>query len=225
MEEKKPYFRGKIHLAAFYLTISKSILYILTWTLIRGNKAILIYLISQLILFGVSSTYHTTTWKNERAEYLVRLIDHISIFILISGTQTSVVLSLLPYTIVSKTIIMISWTITLIGTLKIVLFRRLNHIFDTLVYILHGISVVPFFRIIKASVNTLDLTFIVMGGIVYVIGGIVYGYKRPDPYPFVFGYHEIFHVTTVLANYCFFIPMFKQYVTTLKEIKTVYIYY
>ncbi|KAF5140428.1 hypothetical protein G9O61_00g012330 [Vairimorpha ceranae] len=141
MEEKKPYFGGKIHLAVFYFTISKSILYILTWTLIRGNKAILIYLISQLILFGVSSTYHTTTWKNERAEYLVRLIDHISIFILISGTQTSVILSLLPYTIMSKIIIMISWTITLIGTLKIVLFRRLNHIFGTLVYILHGIPV------------------------------------------------------------------------------------
>ncbi|EEQ81153.1 hypothetical protein NCER_102616 [Vairimorpha ceranae BRL01] len=118
----------------------------------------------------------------------------------------------------SKIIIMISWTITLIGTLKIVLFRRLNHIFGTLVYILHGIPVVPFFKIIKANVNTLDLTFIVMGG-------IVYGYKRPDPYPFVFGYHEIFHVTTVLANYCFFILMFKQYITTLKEMETVYIFY
>ena len=105
---KETLLKGKIHLAVFYFTISKSILYILTWTLIKGNKAILIYLISQLIFFGVSSTYHTTTWKDERAEYLVRLIDHISIFILIYGAQISVVLLLLPYTIVSKTIVMIS---------------------------------------------------------------------------------------------------------------------
>ncbi|WUR03417.1 hemolysin III-like putative integral membrane protein [Vairimorpha necatrix] len=217
MEEKRPFYRGKIHLAAFYITISKSILYIFTWLLIKGNKAILIYLISQLILFGVSSTYHTTTWKNPKLEHIVRLIDHISIFILISGTQTSIVLSLLPYNNVTRSIIIASWSITIIGTVKIIFYRHLNHLFDTGVYILHGLSVLPFFNLINSSVSTVDLVLIIMGGIIYVIGGSVYGYRRPDPYPFIFGYHEVFHLTTVLANYCFFIPIFKQYVSSLRE--------
>lgn len=194
-------------------------LYLLTWSLVKGNKAILIYLLSQLILFGVSSTYHTTIWKNEKLEHLIRLVDHISIFVLISGTQTSVVLSLLPPSNLSKSIIIGSWTISILGTSKILFYKHLNHAFDTFVYILHGLSVIPFFNLITSNVSKIDLIFLISGGAIYVIGGLVYGYKRPDPYPFIFGYHEVFHLTTVLANYCFFIPIFKQYICTLQQIK------
>lgn len=214
--EHKPKFRGRIHQAAFYLTISESILYILSWSFFKGNLGICIYLLAQLILFGVSSTYHITDWKNEKAEHIVRLLDHISIFLLISGTQTSVVLTLLPYNAYTKSILLVSWSITTAGVLKIVLLRRLNHLFDTVVYILHGVSVVPFFKIMFDSLSICDLIFIIVGGIVYVLGGVVYGSRKPDPYPYIFGYHEVFHAATVIANYCFFIPLLKNYVGSIQ---------
>jgi hemolysin III len=51
----------------------------------------------------------------------------------------------------------------------------------------------------------------VLGGIIYIVGGIVFGVRRPDPSPKHFGYHEVFHVLTVLANLCFMIPIIVGY--------------
>ncbi|EOB11154.1 putative membrane protein [Nosema bombycis CQ1] len=147
---------------------------------------------------------------------LFRFLDHISIFILISGTQTSVVLNLLPPSKYTKYLLTLTWSITIGGIAKIVLLRKLGHVFDLVLYILHGASVVPFFKILIDNLRLIDLGLFVIGGVVYIAGGIIFGIERPNPYPKVFGYHEIFHVFTIIANYCFFVPVLRNYLLSLK---------
>ncbi len=216
MEVTKPKLRGRFHQVAFYLTITTTILYLLCWGMTRGDLGIVIYLLSQLTLFGISSKYHTTSWKDPRIERLFQLLDHISIFILISGTQTSVALTLLPKSQYTRYLLTMTWSITIGGILKIVLLRRLDHVFDLCVYMLHGVSVIPFFKILMDNLSTLDLILFIAGGALYLAGGLIFGYQKPDPIPTVFGYHEVFHVFTIIANYCFFIPILKSYVVSLK---------
>lgn len=208
--EKKPLLRGRIHQLAFYLTILEA-LFLFNKFITQSNLGIIIYIMSQLIMFGISSTYHTTNWKNQSIENYFRMADHISIFLLISGTQTSVVLNMLPYDYYARLIIFISWSITITGTLKIILMKRLGNTFDTIVYIIHGVSVVPFINILFKNLNFNDFILFLIGGGLYVCGGVIYGIKWPDIYPSVFGYHEVFHVLTVIANYCFLVPVVKDY--------------
>nr|AGE95739.1 hypothetical protein ECU06_1500 [Encephalitozoon cuniculi] len=215
MAKQKPMLRGRIHQIAFYLTIGKALMYGICCLHGKGNLGIMIYLLSQLILFGVSSTYHITSWKDEKTKALFQRLDHISIFLLISGTQTSVALLLLPEGPYTKHILMTTWTISLAGILKIILMKKLHMYFDLMVYILHGVSVVPFFHIIMKSVPVSDISLFVLGGVIYIVGGLIYGMEKPNPYPQVFGYHEIFHVMTVLANWCFLTPLLREYISTL----------
>jgi len=60
-----------------------------------------------------------------------------------------------------------------------------------------------------------DLAFIFAGGLLYVIGGIVYGMEWPNPIPSHLGYHEIFHIFTVLANACFGVVISKNYIASV----------
>ncbi|KHN69488.1 putative hemolysin III-like integral membrane protein [Ordospora colligata] len=211
----KPRLRGRIHQVAFYITLAKTLIYIICSIINQGSIGILIYLISQIILFGISSTYHTRTWKSKKNRQLLQRLDHISIFILISGTQTSVALTLIPFGKYTKHMLMTTWTISLSGILKILLMKNLHTNIDTLVYILHGISVIPFFSIIMKNISLFDASLFILGGAIYIAGGCVYVIERPNPLPKVFGYHEVFHVMTVLANWCFFIPLLKRYITAL----------
>ncbi|KAH9411180.1 hemolysin III-like integral membrane protein [Ordospora pajunii] len=209
----KPRFRGRIHQVAFYITLAKTLVYIICSIVKQGSPGILIYLISQIVLFGISSTYHTTIWKSKKNRQFFQKLDHISIFILISGTQTSVALTLIPLGKYTKRMLMTTWTISLSGILKILLMNNFHTNIDTLVYILHGISVIPFFNIIVKSISLCDALLFILGGAIYIVGGCIYAIEKPNPSPKVFGYHEVFHIMTVLANWCFFVPLLKRYIT------------
>ncbi|KCZ74235.1 hypothetical protein H311_04801, partial [Anncaliia algerae PRA109] len=91
----------------------------------------------------------------------------------------------------------------------------LNHIYETvdiLMYIVHGTSVIPFLNIFINHIKRSELILFIVGGCFYVIGAILFRIRKPNPSPLVFGYHEIWHVFTVLANLCFFVPISKLYI-------------
>lgn len=211
----KPKLRGRIHQGAFFFTVALTIAYLICCMLQGGRLGVAIYLISQLILFGISSTYHVTKWKNDRTRILFRFLDHISIFLLISGTQTSVILTLIPISRYTKYILTTTWSISIAGILKILIMRRLGSLFDLVLYILHGVSIFPFFKIICDNVSKVDICLFICGGIIYLAGGVIFSLERPNPFPSTFGYHEVFHMLTVLANWCFMIPICKKYIVGL----------
>ncbi|KAI4291254.1 hemolysin III [Pancytospora philotis] len=211
----KPKYRGVLHGFAFACTVLSSALYAVSATLYKFNLSLLIYLISQLLQFGISSAYHTRAWRPRMRRFMQHL-DHICIFILISGTQTSVIISLIDTAAfpLARLAIKVSWAVSLVGILKILILNRLDNIFDLVVYIAHGFVLVPFYKILAACEGT-DKLLIALGAALYLVGGVVYGLERPDPLPLTFGYHEIFHLLTIAANLCFTILLTRKYVLSL----------
>lgn len=208
-EEFKPALRGRIHQGAFYLTVLLAVGYLFFCRNKKGNLGITIYIASQLILFGVSSTYHTTNWPNDQIREFFQFLDHISIFILISGTQTSVVLTILAMNKYAKRILITTWTITACGIIKILATGKLHNMFDLVFYICHGLSIVPFLSVIYNNVGITDIIFFTLGGITYIIGAIIYGYEKPNPIPKILGFHEIFHIFILLGSLAHFFAVFK----------------
>lgn len=206
----KPLLRGRVHQIAFYETIILSILSTLLFIFSKKYSfELILYLTSQLILYGVSSTYHITPFKSEKIRRIFQKLDHSSIFILISGTQTSIFLLLKNKTNQPSilTFVFITWSISFIGMMKVFLFNNIFEMIDVIIYIVHGVCVVPFINVLRDSLTLSDIVLYIVGGVLYILGGIVFGCEWPDPCPSVFGYHEVFHVMTVLANLCFMIPI------------------
>lgn len=211
----KPKLRGVIHGAAFVCTLVWFVSFLIISCTFKFNLGIFIYLISQLLQFGVSASYHIPNWS-PKVKTVLRYIDHMCIFLLISGTQTSVLLNGLPTEKISSAInlIKVSWAVSIIGISRLVFMRHMYDIFDLICYIAHGMIVLPFYNIVK-HFGHLELSLIVLGGMFYIVGGIIFGLERPNPVPGTFGYHEIFHVMTIVANACFGIIISKDYIASM----------
>lgn len=211
----KPKLRGIFHYAAFLFTCLLLVLFAFSSFFYKFNLGILIYLVSQLLQFGVSSFYHIPEWK-PRTKIFLRYMDHSCIFLLISGTQTSVILNNMNMNNIAVALrfIKVSWTIAILGIARFFIIKDLYDIFDLICYIGHGMVILPFSKAFS-HFGAFELSLVITGGLLYLIGGIFYGMEKPNPVPEIFGYHEIFHVFTILANGCFGVVIFKNYVISM----------
>jgi hemolysin III len=206
----KPSMRGYLHVAGFVYTCVIGLMLCIFFTVKKYNHAVLLYLVVQLAQFGISSLYHIVE-VNPRIRRVLRMLDHMAIFLLIAGTQTAVLL-LTPkkFPVDVSFSIKSSWTIALIGIGKLAVTNTINDIFDIGFYIFHGVAVVFSFRIIR-SFFFLDLLLTILGGVFYIAGGVILGLERPNPFPKIFGFHEVFHTCTLIANACFSIVILKSF--------------
>jgi len=211
----KPLLRGKIHAFAFVCTAIAALFFLVSSILKHFNSGILIYIISQLLQYGASSFYHIPAWS-PKVKNILRYLDHICIFIMISGTQTSVLLNTISATKSSAAALMIklSWTFAILGILKIVLLKKLHNILDLVLYILQGCIILPFSKHL-AEMQWIDKFLVGCGGILYLVGGVIYGIEKPNLHPKIFGYHELFHLLTVMANMCFGIIISRPYLISM----------
>lgn len=213
--DPKPRLRGCFHAFAFLCTALSAILFFISSVWKRFNFGILIYLLSQLLQYGTSAFYHIPSWP-PRIKKVLQYLDHMCIFILIGGTQTSILMNniALNTSPTAVLLIKISWTIAVVGILKILLLKKLHNIFDLIIYIVQGAIGVPFCYIFFTS-RFWDQFFVILGAFLYLTGGIIYGLERPDPLPHVFGFHEIFHIFTIMANMCFGVVISRKYIMSL----------
>lgn len=195
----KPTWRGWIHAATFPLA---AVLGTVLIVLADGTAAKIsssIFVASSLLLFGISALYHRFTWS-ERARVLLKRFDHSNIFLLIAGSYTPITVLCLP---TDKAIILLSlvWGGALLGIGFRVFWVGAPRWLYTPIYVLLGwaamMFVVDFFQ-----ANWIMMTLIFAGGLCYTAGAVIYGLKRPNPVPGVFGFHEIFHSLTLLAFLC-----------------------
>lgn len=196
MEEIKPKLRGWIHAGTFPLAIALGILLIIVS---RGTVAITgaaIFMGTSLALFGVSALYHRISWS-PGAMAVFRRIDHANIFLLIAGSYTPVSLILLPP---PKAAILLTlvWTGALAGVFFRVFWINAPRALYVALYVVLGWSAIIFITdLFRAS--WLTMTLVLIGGLLYSIGAAVYGFRRPNPSPRWFGFHEVFHSLTVAA--------------------------
>lgn len=204
LREIKPKLRGWLHLATAPLTLAAGIVLVVLSPTATTRIGSALFAGSALVLFSVSAVYHTGTWSPRTWAFL-RRFDHSNIFLLIAGSYTPFALILLEGT---QQVVLLSvvWTGAVAGVGFRVFWTDAPRWLYTPIYIALGWAAVffipGFFRgatDLGVGVGVAIFTLIVAGGALYTLGGVVYGFKRPNPWPQWFGFHEVFHTFTILA--------------------------
>ena len=161
---------------------------------------------ASLVLFGVSAVYHRFYWAPQW-EHMWRRFDHSNIFLLIAGTYTPLAVSLLGEPD-QRNLLLIIWGGAIAGILLNIFWPTAPRWLSTLVYVLLGWVAVWYLPQLWAAGGPAVVWLVVAGGVLYTLGAVVYARKRPDPSPAWFGFHEIFHLCTVLAWACHCVAVF-----------------
>lgn len=197
--ELKPSWRGWIHAGTFPVTIAAGIVLI---TLAHGAPAkwaSAVFMITSMLLFGNSALYHRFDWK-PRTKVILKRIDHANIFLLIAGTYTPLAILALPPD-KGWLLLGIVWGGALAGIGFRVFWIHAPRWLYVPLYLLLGWAAVMYLGDLLAA-NVAMMVLVIVGGLLYTAGAIVYALKKPNPWPGHFGFHEIFHVCTVLAFMC-----------------------
>lgn len=203
----KPKLRGWFHQEAFFVSLGAGILLVLKSTTTPSLIGSTVYALGLLLLFGVSAVYHRPFWQPHQRAFMRRL-DHSSIFIFIACSMTAMGLLAMPAASAQKLIILI-WSVALFGTLKAFFWTNAPKWFSSTLYALAGWIVFPFLPEMRLALSDVDLALIFAGGIIYTLGAVFYALKRPKLWGHVFGYHELFHVCTIIAATLHFAVIYK----------------
>lgn len=168
-----------------------------------------IFIGSMILLYAASTTYHTLD-ISEKWNKILRKIDHMMIFILIAGSYTPVCLIVLDRRI-GLPLFALVWGIAIAGIIIKACWITCPKWFSSLLYIAMGwVCVLAFTQIINALSPT-AFAWLLAGGIVYTVGGIIYALKLPifNARHKYFGSHEIFHLFVMGGSFCHFVFMYR----------------
>ncbi|QLD13162.1 PAQR family membrane homeostasis protein TrhA [Microbacterium oleivorans] len=197
--ELRPTWRGWIHAATFPVAIAAGIVLISLAQGAPAKWASAVFMVTSLLLFGNSALYHRFDWK-PRTKAILKRIDHANILLLIAGTYTPLAVLALP-TDQSVLLLSLVWGGTIAGIIFRVFWIHAPRWLYVALYLVLGwgavMYIVPLFQ-----ANAAMMILVVIGGLLYSGGAVVYALKKPNPWPGHFGFHEIFHVCTVLAFLC-----------------------
>ena len=195
MGKWRPRWRGRIHGGAVAVVIPAGVILTLVTPNGLPRVAVFVYVASLLALFSTSASYHLFT-RTQRAQRTMRQLDHAMVYVLIAGTYTPVCLLALPRNIGVVFLIGI-WCVALVGiTLKIT-WRA--HKVSGAMYLIIGWAALTILPWAYHRAGFTSLLLFALGGIVYTVGAILFYLQRPQLRPLVFGYHEVWHVFTVVA--------------------------
>ena len=201
----KPRLRGWLHAGAAPLALAAVIVLV---CLSRGGPEIAsssIYAASAVLLFTVSAIYLRGRWSPRVLGFLKRF-DHANIFLIIAGTYTPFAVLLLNGG--SRTaLLVIVWTGAALGVGFRVFWIGAPRWLYVPAYLALGWVAVVYLPQFTSTGGVAVLVLLAAGGLLYTVGGVVYGTKRPDPSPKWFGFHEVFHSLTVLAFACQYIAI------------------
>lgn len=198
----KPLLRGVSHEVAAVATLPAVASLVLR---ARGPTATLgaaVYGATLITLFSVSAVYHRRFWSL-RARQLVGRLDHSAIFLLIAGTYTPVGLLIGPGP--GHTALLAVWLGAAIGIGLVVGWAGLTKRLRAAIYVLLGWVVLPVLPALRTAVGDRALALLFAGGFFYTVGAVIYGARRPDPFPRTFGFHEVFHLLVIAAAACHYL--------------------
>jgi hemolysin III len=199
----KPLLRGYLHLGAALLAVIGTITLLF---LAAGDPlkqvTLGVYGLSSVWLFGMSALYHIGSWEPRR-KALLRRLDHANIFLLIAGTYTPIALNVMTGWWRSG-ILAAVWGLALAGVGAAAPRLSLPRWVMVALYLVTGWVALAAIPEITHNLGVGALLTLVLGGALYTLGALAYAFKRPNPWPRVFGYHEVFHLSTIAANAVFF---------------------
>jgi hemolysin III len=197
----KPLLRGVSHEIAAFVAVPASLALFGSAKSGTAELGALAYGASLFALFAVSAIYHRPFWA-PAVRAVIGRIDHSAIFLLIAGTYTPFCLLLGAGR--GHALLATVWMGAGVGVLLAVTWPRAPKQLMAAFYVLLGWLIVPVVPTLRACIGDHALLLLVVGGLLYTAGALVYAVRRPDPFPTVFGFHEIFHVLVVAAAACHF---------------------
>ena len=192
----KPVLRGVSHEIAFYCSLLAGVLLVRWAPTTRAAVACSIYSATLSSLFGVSGLYHRPMWSPARRRFMQRL-DHAAIFLLIAGTYTPIFALSNPDA--GNAALWTVWIGAGLGVAKSMIWSHAPKPVTAAVCLIVGWAAAYHVIRLAPFMPTAAIWLLVGGGVVYSTGAIVYALRRPDPWPRVFGYHEIFHALVIIA--------------------------
>jgi len=203
--ETKPLWRGWIHLAWFEMSLVAGTALIIEARTATEIVAMCIYAASLSGLFGASALYHRGRWTPAVHRRLQRL-DHFMIFVLFAGTTTPLFLVTEPGAdgVVS---LIVMWTLTAIASSIHQIWMYAPDWVVTVAFIGLGLTSASVMPSVWTRGGIAAAVLLIVGSVVYTLGGISFHFRRPDPVPHIFGYHEVFHACVGIAATLHFIAI------------------
>ncbi|AHH21324.1 putative channel protein, hemolysin III family [Nocardia nova SH22a] len=204
----KPRMRGWIHTYAVGIAaVAVAVLVAVAATVsATAGWSTLIYGLTVCGLFGVSAVYHRVTWRTDRARTHMKRADHSMIFLFIAGSYTPFALLGLPGR-TGITLLSVVWIGAVAGVALKLLWPTAPRWVGVPLYLVLGWAIVPVAAPLTHNVGVAPMVLLLIGGIAYSAGAILYATKWPNPWPEVFGHHEFFHAATVLAALCHYVAI------------------
>jgi hemolysin III len=198
----KPLMRGWLHAAAAIGAVAVTAgLLVNTAHDLPRFFSVLVFGLSMILLYAVSSIYHIGSWTGRRFRVL-RALDHANIFVLIAGTYTPICVNILPRGL-GMTVLVVIWSLAAVGVGGSVLTLHLPRWIIAALYIGMGWVGLVVMPSLLHSLPAPATLLLLAGGILYTIGAVIYALQRPNPLPRVFGYHEMFHLFVVAGSAAF----------------------
>ena len=167
----------------------------------------LVFGLSVIFLYSTSCVYHFIDSSKKKAKVIMRKLDHIMIFVLIAGTYTPICLLILNKDIGYK-LLFVVWSITIIGAfIKIFWIYAPRWVSAGLYLGMGWLSIFVFMPLVK-SMAPGGLFWLCLGGLLYTVGGVIYGLKKPAIDKPWFGFHELFHIFVLAGSFCHFMMMY-----------------
>jgi len=161
-----------------------------------------IYVVTLAGMFGVSATLNRHDWE-PRAFGWLRRADHAMIFAFIAGTYTPLcVLGLADHS--GARLLTLAWIAAGLGILRAALWPHAPRAITAGLFVAVGWVVVAYLPEAQAGLDPVTFWLLVVGGFWFTLGAMIYLFRWPDPWPRVFGFHEVFHVLVIIGCACHF---------------------
>lgn len=192
----RPRLRGRLHLAGVVL-VALAAPFLLAAATSPGRRwSVVVFVVSVMTMLGTSAAYHVVAWS-PRWLPVMRRADHSAIFVGIAGTYTPFLVTALDGSWRTWMLVGV-WAGAIAGIVVNNVAHHAASWVRTVPYLVLGwVSVILVPSLWRLSPVVLAL--VVAGGLAYTVGAIVYARRRPDPWPVMFGYHEVFHALTLVA--------------------------
>jgi len=193
----KPKLRGWLHFSAAPLALVLGLLLLVLTPEQDLRAGVAVYVLTTVLLFGVSAAYHLGAGTPRGSAFLRRL-DHANIYLFIAGTYTPLALALDDRSL-GWLILGLVWGVALIGLLLPFLWLSAPRWVTAGSYVALGWVALFFLPELYHALGATVVGLLALGGLLYTVGAVIYARKRPNPYPGWFGFHELFHGFTIGA--------------------------
>lgn len=211
LQQAKPRLRGVSHeIAAFVFPIlGLALIFAAPTTSVRW--AVLVYTVGVTAMYATSACYHRGHWS-EVTRLRLRRLDHSMIMVAIAATYTPIAIAALD--VRSATVLLaVVWTLAVVGVVAQMLWLHAPRWLGAALYIAIGWTALAFLPALWRELDVVSFSLLVLGGIVYSLGAVVYSTRRPDPAPAIFGFHEVFHALVIAAGLIFYAAIVRVVLT------------